>query len=218
MGFEVNKEILKDDEYSPELKYPRTQPVSRDVFEWIDTFVVALVTVVIIFTFFFRIATIVGDSMQNTLYQGERIVVSNLFYTPKNGDIVVISRNTNNEVYNHEHDSEPIIKRVIATGGQFVDIDFVSGKVYVGPDLSNMQELDEPYTKTLTTRKFEVEFPLYVDEGYIFVLGDNRGDSLDSRSDRIGENGLIDERYVLGKAIFRIWPFDRIGGLSADGQ
>ncbi len=215
MSFELEPNIITEEEEIPSNRKNR-QKASKEVFKWVDTVTVALLSVVIIFTFFFRIATIIGPSMQNTLYEGERIVISNLFYKAKYGDIVVISRNTNNEVNNQERSSEPIIKRVIATEGQFVDINFETGKVFVGPDLSNMTELDEPYTKTLTKRRWEVEFPLYVEEGHIFVLGDNRDDSLDSRSDRIGEDGLIDERYILGKAVFRFWPFDRIGGLSLD--
>ncbi len=188
--------------------------ISKEIFDWVDTVVVALISVVIIFSFLFRIATISGPSMQTTLYSGERIIISNLFYEPKYGDIVVVSRNTYNSVNESSIGSEPIIKRVIATEGQFVDIDFESGKVFVGESLSNMVELDEPYTKTPTNRKYDIEFPIYVDEGYIFVLGDNRNDSIDSRSSSIGEDGLIDKRYILGKAVYRIWPFDAIGELS----
>jgi signal peptidase I len=212
-GFEV-AEYEEEDEYNAA---PPQLPVSRDLFDWIDTISIALVAVIIIFTFFFRIATIVGPSMQNTLYSGERVIISNLFYKPKYGDIVVISRNTDNSVGENALGSEPIIKRVIATGGQYVDIDFQTGKVYVGPDLGNMTELVEPYTKTPTNRKWEVDFPVYVEEGYVFVLGDNRNDSLDSRSIYIGKDGLVDTRYILGKAIYRIWPFDTIGGLGYDG-
>ena len=216
MEFENGFEVAEyDDEVLPPV--PR-QPVSKDLFDWIDTIVVALVAVVVIFTFFFRIATIVGPSMQNTLYSGERIIISDLFYKPKYGDIVVISRNTDNSVGPNASGSEPIIKRVIATEGQYVYIDFVTGKVFVGPDLSNMKELNEPYTKTATNKKYDVDFPIYVEEGYVFVLGDNRNDSLDSRASWIGEGGLVDERYILGKAVYRIWPMDTIGGLSYNEQ
>ncbi len=214
MEFENGFEVAEyDEEY---VAAPPQLPVSRDLFDWIDTIAIALIAVIIIFTFFFRIATIVGPSMQNTLYSGERVIISNLFYTPKYGDIVVISRNSDNSVGEISSGSEPIIKRVIATGGQYVDIDFQKGKVYVGPDLGNMTELNEPYTKTPTNRKWEVDFPVYVEEGYVFVMGDNRNDSLDSRSNAIGKDGLVDVRYILGKAIYRIWPFDTIGGLGYD--
>ena len=189
---------------------------SKDVFEWIDTIVIALISVVIIFTFLFRIATIQGPSMQNTLYSGERVVITNLFYEPKYGDIIVISRNTDNSVGEKPEGNEPIIKRVIATEGQYVDIDFEEGKVYVGRDLGNMKELNEPYTKTPTNLMYDVEFPVYVEQGYVFVLGDNRNDSIDSRSSSIGKGGLVDKRYILGQAVYRIWPFDAIGGLGYD--
>ncbi len=208
-GFRVNEDELQALEGTEGNK--KSAKISKELFDWVETIAVALITVVIIFTFFFRIATIVGPSMQNTLYSGERVVISNLFYEPEFGDIVVVSRNTNNAVNSNSND--PIIKRVIATEGQYVDIDFVKGKVYVGDSLNNMQELAEPYVKTPTNRMYDVEFPLYVKEGYIFVLGDNRNDSVDSRSSTIGEGGLIDKRYVLGKAIYRIWPFESIGGL-----
>lgn len=184
-----------------------------ELFDWIDTVVIALISVVIIFSLFFRIATIVGPSMQNTLYNGERVIISNFLYTPKYGDIVVVSRNTNNSVDSADTSREPIIKRVIATEGQYVDINFETGKVYVGADLSNMSELSEPYVNSPTTLKYDIEFPVYVKEGHIFVLGDNRNNSTDSRSSTIGDLGLIDERYVLGKAVYRIWPIDAIGGL-----
>lgn len=217
MEFENGFEVADYDDVEEEvLLLKEKKPVSKDLFDWIDTIVIALISVVIIFTFFFRIATIVGPSMQNTLYSGERVIISNLFYEPKYGDIVVVSRNTDNSVGENASGREPIIKRVIATEGQYVDIDFETGKVYVGPDLSNMTELNEPYTKTPTNLRYDLEFPLYVEEGHIFVLGDNRNDSIDSRSSSIGNGGLIDKRYILGKAVYRIWPFDTIGGLGYD--
>ena len=190
--------------------------IITEIYDWLDIIISSVIAVVIIFTLFFRIVTIVGDSMQNTLYNGERIFISDMFYKPKYGDIVVISRNMDNSAKDSTRTAEPIIKRVIATGGQYVDIDFDRGVVSVGYDLGNMTELKEPYTKTPTNREADVKFPLYVEEGYVFVLGDNRNDSKDSRFSEIGEDGLINEKYILGRAVFRILPFDRIGGLSFD--
>ena len=184
-----------------------------ELFDWVDTIVIALISVVIIFSLFFRLATIVGPSMQNTLYSGERVIITNFLYEPQYGDIVVVSRNMNNSVEGVTTDREPIIKRIIATEGQYVDIDFEEGKVYVGADLSNMVELDEPYVSGPTNLKYDIEFPVYVKEGHVFVLGDNRNNSTDSRSSSIGDLGLIDERYILGKAVYRVWPFDAIGGI-----
>lgn len=191
----------------------KTVNFRKDLFDWLDVIISSVIAVIIIFSFLFRVATIKGESMENTLYNDEKVIISDLFYQPKFGDIVVISRNTSNATENAGN-SEPIIKRVIATEGQYVDIDFLEGKVYVGYDLANMTLLDEPYIKTPTNNPGNVNFPVYVDEGHIFVLGDNRNESLDSRFKVIGEEGLIDERYVLGRAIFRIYPFDRIGGFS----
>ena len=181
------------------------------VFDWLEVLVHAIIVVIICFSFLFRIATIDGPSMENTLQDNERVIISNLFYTPKAGDIVVISRNKENSVYTMTDDNTPIIKRIIATEGQTVDIDFEKGIVYV-----NGIALDEPYTKTPTTRSYNdgVVFPLTVDEGCVFVLGDNRNDSIDSRSARIGEYGMIDTRYILGHAIYRVFPLDRIGKID----
>ena len=141
--------------------------------------------------------------MLDTLHTGEKVVISNLGYRPQTGDIVVISRNQNNSVEGEETSELPIIKRVIATAGQTVDLR--DGAVFVDD-----VRLEEPYlTEGVMTyaKPGEVEFPLYVPQGYIFVLGDNRGNSLDSRSLRIGEDGLINTDYVLGHAVFRIFPF-----------
>ena len=179
------------------------------VFDWLEVLVHAIIVVVICFSFLFRIATIDGSSMENTLYNGEKVIISNLFYEPKAGDIVVISRNRENSIYTMNGNNTPIIKRIIALEGQMVDIDFEKGIVYV-----DGVALDEPYTKTPTNVNHGVKFPVIVDEGCVFVLGDNRNDSFDSRSPQIGEYGMIDTRYILGKALFRILPIDKIGGLE----
>lgn len=215
--------ILEEDDFSaeavalePQKDKPKKQTITQEILEWLDVLVTAIIAVVVIFSLIFRVATIDGNSMLNTLYGGDefgrnadKVIITNLAYEPKQGDIVVVSRNIENTIEGQVMGDEPIIKRVIAVGGQTVNIDFEKGIVYV-----DGQALDEPYISTPTTDRSDVQFPVYVPEGCIFVLGDNRGDSLDSRSSRIGNNGLIDTRYVLGHAIFRVFPFDRMGRLD----
>ena len=187
----------------------RNKKFKKSLFEWLDTIVIAIIAVVFVITVVFRTATIVGNSMQNTFFEGERVIITKLFYEPEQGDVIVISRNVHNLTDQNSY-QEPIIKRVIATGGMYVDIDFDNGEVYVGYTQSEMKLLDEPYIKMPTKKRGDVEFPLYVPEGKVFVMGDNRADSLDSRYSEIG---LIDEKDILGKAIFRVYPFDKIGGI-----
>ena len=148
----------------------------------------------------FRIVIVSGPSMNATLIDGDfLLLLSNIFYTqPQQGDIVVASKDSFNN-------GEPIIKRVIATQGQTVDIDFDAGVVYV-----DGVALEEDYTLTPTNLQEGITFPITVDEGCIFVMGDNRNLSKDSRNPEIG---LIDQREVLGKAIFLLFPGTN-GGLT----
>ncbi len=188
---------------------PKEEPFSKrkELFEWFDVVAAALICVIFVFGFIFRVATISGGSMLNTLHDKEMVVITNFSYTPKSGDIVVISRNIENSAEQNTAGQGPIIKRVIATGNQVVDIR--EGKVYV-----DGKELKEDYVNGAFTATYDVTFPVTVPEGHIFVLGDNRGDSLDSRRLSIGEDGMIDQRYVLGHAVFRIFPFNSIGTLT----
>lgn len=152
-----------------------------------------LIAILLVFLLLFREIVVSGDSMYSTLWDGDYLLLlSNVFYhEPKQGDIIVISKKT-------FEDGTPIVKRVIATEGQTVDIDFNSGVVYVDD-----QPLTEPYTNSPTVDSAGTSFPLTVEENCLFVLGDNRGVSKDSRSWEIGQ---IDKREVLGKALFRFLP------------
>ncbi len=162
-----------------------------------------LAVIMVVFLLLFRIVVVEGTSMNKTLLHGDYVLLlSNLFYhTPENGDIVVVSKDSYD-------DGAPIVKRVIATQGQTVDIDFESGVVYV-----DGIALDEPYVNTPTNTTGGTLFPLTVEEGCLFVMGDNRNKSKDSRYPEIG---IIDEREILGKAIFLVLPGDNRGESEKD--
>lgn len=152
-----------------------------------------LAGLVLVFLLLFRVVIVSGTSMNNTLLDGDYLLVlSNTFYqNPEYGDVIVASKKSFD-------DGAPIVKRVIATEGQKVDIDFDAGIVYVD-DVA----LEESYTLTLTTTQEGIKFPLVVEEGCLFVMGDNRDGSKDSRHPEIG---LIDEREVLGRVFFLFFP------------
>ena len=186
---------------------------AQQLFKDVKDMLVIITVFMLVYVLFFRAVVVVGDSMYDTLVSGDYLLVlNNLVYkNPKPGDIIVASKDS-------FRGGECIIKRVIATEGQKVDIDFTTGKVYVDDQL-----IDEPYLHSPTTRPEGVRFPLIVEEGCLFVMGDNRLESMDSRDPTIG---LIDKREVLGRAIFLLWPgngtdkcpadFDlsRIGGVN----
>ena len=173
------------------------------LYDWFDSIVFALV-IVVFFNLGFRIVNVDGPSMQPTLTTGDRLIVSRIGYHPQVGD-VVISIHPNKE-------NKAVIKRVAALGGQEVNIDFESGTVTVdGKKLDDSYTLEPGYINPLTEINEPISFPCTVPEGMVFLLGDNRNDSLDSRSERIG---MAKEEYLLGKAVLRIFPFDRIGKIS----
>lgn len=163
----------------------------RFIYDWLDSLIYAIMLILIIFAFFFRVVGVNGDSMNPTLQSGDWLTVSAITDELKTGDIVVITQpNSLNE---------PLIKRVIAKGGDTINIDFIEGTVTV-----NGVTLYEPYIAEATERSGDFVYPLEIPEGYVFVMGDNRNNSLDSRFRTVG---LIDERYVLGVAQVRLFPF-----------
>jgi signal peptidase I len=181
----------------------------REFYEWVQALVCSVLTVVILFTFVIRLIGVDGRSMVPTLQHGDRLLVLNsmLYDDYKYGDIVVLRKDTFMQ--------DPIVKRVIATEGQKVDIDFANGYVYVDDVL-----LGEDYINELTFLEEGTEFPLTVPENSVFVMGDNRNHSSDSRDSRLG---TVDTRYVIGKAVFLAFPgadqnsgersFGRIGAI-----
>ena len=170
-----------------------------DIYNTLSDVAVCLIFVTVLFVFAIRLVGVVGDSMYPTLHNGDKLtLLSNFLYEPEIGDIVVLQA--------VDFDDEPIVKRVIADEGQTIDIDFETGNVWVDDVL-----LDEPYINTPTTRAEGMEFPVTVPENCIFVMGDNRSHSTDSRHPSIG---CVDKRYVLGKALQIILPVDHFGGVS----
>ena len=183
---------------------------SREAYEWVQALVCSVLAVVLLFTFGARLIGVDGHSMVPTLQDGDRLLVLNSMlcggYEP--GDIVVLRKES--------FLPTPIVKRVIATAGQAGDIDFGSGVVYV-----DGRRLHEDYINELTFTAEGTEFPLTVPEGCVFVMGDNRNHSTDSRSAQLG---TIDQRYIIGRAVFLALPgpdavtgvrdYGRIGGIG----
>ena len=161
----------------------------EELFYWLQTLVTAIVCIVLVFTFLGRITRVVGHSMDDTLADGELLAVWSLGYEPEQGDIVVLNKTTADFL-----EGEAIVKRVIALEGQTVDIDYDAGTVAV-----DGQVLDEPYIhEAMLCPTYENQTHIEVPEGSIFVMGDNRNHSSDSRDVTLG---TVDERYVLGRAV-----------------
>lgn len=166
-------------------------------YEWTEALITSLTIVAVLFSFVLRIVNVSGPSMLPNFHSGDRVLLFSGFYQPRQGDVVVITHT--------DGLSEPIIKRVIALENQTVDIDFDSGTVIV-----DGMRLDESgYIRNGITRQpSDFRFPLTVPKGHVFVLGDNRLVSNDSRSRDVG---MVDMRFILGKAEWVVFPFDRFG-------
>jgi len=168
-------------------------------FEWMEVLVSAILLVILFCTFVARPnVEVVGTSMYPTLEDGDRMFVSNLFYTPKQGDVIVFTKAS--------YGDESLVKRIIAVAGQTVDIDPVAGTVSIDGVV-----LEEDYISEPTRRLSDVPFPVTVPEGCVFVLGDNRNESRDSR---YGLIGMVDTRYIIGRAYVVIAPFARFGPIN----
>ena len=155
-------------------------------YEWLASAITAIAVVAILFSCVVRIVNVNGDSMRNTLQNNDRLVLSNFFYEPDYGDIVVLTRDNDT----------PLIKRVIGMAGDRIRIDAQSGKVY-----RNDEELKEPYIRSGFTPQNGMRQEVLVPEGTIFVMGDNRGESLDSRM--LGPQPLD---HLVGRVLFRLAP------------
>lgn len=176
--------------------------------DYVEIFVFSVCIVLLLFTFCLRICRVDGDSMNNTLIDKEILLISDVGYTPKQNDIIVFHQTSDQYIqYN-----KPIVKRVIATEGQYVKINYDNGLVYVSDDniFDETDILDESSYIYLDTGKWDLSGVLekYVPQGYVFVMGDNRNNSADSRISAIG---LVDERRILGKVLLRVFPLSKAG-------
>ena len=176
---------------------------SFQLYSWLQPVLFALTVLVIVSTFFGRLIGVDGDSMFPTLHDGDMLILQSIGYTPRDGDVVVLAPPT----FQH---GTPIVKRVIATGGQTVSIDYDNGSVTVDGQTLEEDYLGESMRLNLSDQ-FLGEYPVTVPEGKVFVLGDNRNASSDSRYPSIG---LVDQRAVLGRAIWILLPFERFGGIA----
>ena len=201
----VSEEI--DEDIDAKLEDVDEKSGVKGFFEYVETFCYALVLMIALLLFVFRMVTVDGASMQHTLHHQDKLIISDLFYTPKTGDIVVINPES------HSADEAPIIKRVIATEGQKVFIDYENWEVFV-----DGVKLDEPYIEPMRKELQETwgrdvamipaDDDIYnkeftVSEGMVFVMGDNRNNSRDSRSALYGEMNV---NRILGRVMFRISP------------
>ena len=174
-----------------------------ELFYMLQSLVIAVSAMILLFTFVVRVNQVKGHSMDNTLQPQELLLVWHLGYTPKAGDIVIVNR-PNVDIL----EGEAIVKRVIAVGGQTVDIDYGAGIVYV-----DGVPLDEPYIKEtmyLPGSPYMQQTHFDIPEGSVFVMGDNRNNSTDSRNEVVGP---VEERFILGHAVLGLWPLSKLGAL-----
>ena len=177
-------------------KQEQAKPVrGQNLLEWYEALISAALVLVLIFSFFFRIIQVDGESMVPTLQNGDKLIVWGAGYEPQRGDVVIVDSYT---AY-----GKPLVKRVIAKGGDTVSIDYATGTVAV-----NGEVLQEDYIAEPTYLGYDVTFPYTVPEGTVFVMGDNRNQSLDSRSTYVG---CIDERDILGRVLLCFMPFTDFG-------
>ena len=184
----------------------------NDVMEILETVLTSVFVILLIFSYLARPVTVEGSSMNPTLTDGDRLAMFRLCYTPKKGDIVVVNNDESGQVFGADGSiistgyslNECIIKRIIAVAGEEIDIDTTEGHVYIDGQLQ-----DEPYINEITlTNDGAFTFPITIPEGYVFVMGDNRNHSTDSRSPAVG---LVPVEKVLGTTYFRYSPGSTLG-------
>jgi len=201
-----NQESAGAAEGTNEQKAPKKESfsIAYELYEWAQAMVFAIILVVMLSVVGIRIIGIDGESMEPTLFNQDKVLLNNLMYEPKAGDVVIFTIK-GLRMYGFEDHDQPLVKRVVAVEGQTVDIDFEKGIVYVDGVAQ-----DEPFIKEPTHTMIDVNFPVTVPEDCLFVMGDNRNNSSDSRDSRVG---MVDKRYLLGKVLARVYPFDSISGI-----
>lgn len=194
MSEEIRAQEVLQEETQEEVQGTEKKKKSGNfIYDLVSVLATSIIAVAIAFIFVFRTVGIVGGSMKPTLQNGDRIILSAFINDPEYGDIVVTCQPDKSPFI-----EDVLVKRVIATEGQTVDINFSTGTVYV-----DGVALDEPYINEPTWTREDFDEPVTVPEGYVFVMGDNRNNSTDSRDSRVG---LIREEYIMGKALFRVEP------------
>ena len=173
--------------------------VKNEIFDWVSNITFILSAIVLISIFLIRVVGVDGESMMPTLHHKDWLITSNLFYEPENGDIVVLSKDS-------FLDGKMIVKRIIATEGQEIDIDFQEGVVYI-----DGKPLDEPYIAEPTVMQSTMKFPATVPEDHVFVMGDNRNHSADSRD---ADLGMVHKSCILGRVVMRLLPLSDFGTVN----
>lgn len=169
--------------------------VMKKLFEMLENICFSVLFITVVMTFFFRVIVVEGNSMNRTLSNGDRVIITNFCYTPQRGDIVVTDKNN--------YFKTPLIKRVIAIEGDTIKIDYSTGDVYINGEI-----LSEDYIKEKIAISDKETLEITIPDGYVFLMGDNRNQSSDSRESVVG---VINEKNIMGKAIFRIMPLEKIG-------
>ena len=170
---------------------------AKGFYEIFESILIALIAIIFLVVFVFRAVTVDGSSMEPNLHNGDKLITTNLFYTAQKGDIIVVDKNTIL--------GKPVIKRVIATAGDTIKYECETGDVYVNGEkltetyILSYNGMPNPYTEDIDT---------VVKDGHVFVMGDNRNNSNDSRNSELGQ---INTNNILGKAVLRIYPFNSIG-------
>ena len=194
-------------------KIPAKKRAAAEILDWFDTVVTSIVAIIVIFALVTRLSTVDGGSMNPTLNDQERLMITDFCYEPAYNDIVVVwTDNLYNELTGEM--GEAIVKRVVGLPGDTIRVDTEEGAVYRNGEKLETEEIDGiiyedgHMIQDYTTEPYSME--VTVPEGRVFVMGDNRNNSVDSRDGRVG---LVDMNYIIGKAYLRVAPLERFGGL-----